>query len=438
MRFVFLLSIFILFQFYVHAQVGQQPPLAQMHKQNLADAQAPRSDETMNQPQHVNPMEQNVAPAQPRKAPTAREQPNVPSFQQVRENVQQQQQPRAAVPLQQQPQPNSNIVAQQAPVKPSNDVPMEHLGNPQAGQVPQPQSNAAPSQKQREFNAVPPQRQPQPNPPPLSQQAPIQPPNVVPMDGLDNLQAQQVPQQQANAAPPQQQQQDFNAAPPQRQPQPNSPPVAQQAPVQHPNVVPMDRLDNLQAKQVPQQLNAVPPQQQNLNVPPVQQARVQPSNSQRAPPQQQKSPVQSPSAGKGQVPPVQEQAVPPHKHNEPPIMRYEHHSHESLPPKPRQKNFEPPVVIQHDSELDFYSRLPSPQKTGHDAINNVDNLRPFVSLTVNVTPAVKDCYFYEALTGFDVDVQVLGGDGMDIGLSVFDPSGAPVVVRDPVPEASVS
>ena len=274
-----------------------------------------------------------------------------------------------------------------------------------------------------------------------------QPSNVHPIE-QDNNHPQKAlsPKDQQDAAPSLH----LNGVPSQEML--HQPPVMQQPPAQRqPNNIPHSHesqspnVVSSQQHQVPRQqptvLQSNTLQHQQPNLPPVQQGPVQTSNVQKSNSQQvslqQQPPMQELPDAMQQIPLAQRNAVPPHMHNEQPIIGYEHHSHESLPPKPRHKTFDPPIVIQHDSELDFYSRLPS-QNAGYGMINNVDSIRPFVSLTVNVTPAIKDCYFYEALTGFDVDVQVLGGDGMDIGLSVFDPSGAPVVVRDPAPEASVS
>ncbi|CDS41336.1 transmembrane emp24 domain containing protein [Echinococcus multilocularis] len=273
------------------------------------------------------------------------------------------------------------------------------------------------------------------------------------LDQPQNVQQQPgaVPVQQLNPAPPQQ----FNVPPGQQMPdQSNSVPLqqfnvpAQQMAQQQPPVV------QQQPGTAPQQqrIDATPQQQQQSNVPPAQpvpglkqtgvpsqQPSVQQVPQQVPVAQQHQQPsAQSPPVANHQIPPAQSPPAPSHVHNEPPPRSYESRTHDSLPPKPRQMKFEPPTILHQDSELDFYSRLPSPPKSDPDVFKNVDALRPFLSLTVNVTPAVKDCYFYEAVAGFEVDIQVLGGDGMDIGLAVFDPSGAPVILRDPSGEASVS
>lgn len=72
-------------------------------------------------------------------------------------------------------------------------------------------------------------------------------------------------------------------------------------------------------------------------------------------------------------------------------------------------------------------------------INNVAaSLRSLLTLMVNGTPRAKNCCFHKAPTSFVVDNQFIGSDGgMDIRLSVFDPSGLPNVRRDPTGETSV-
>lgn len=248
------------------------------------------------------------------------------------------------------------------------------------------------------FNQVPNQQihNQQFNAPP---QQPMQQPNGVPP-------MQQVPQNQFNNAPPvQQQPQDFNAQPVQQQQgQFNSPPNFQQQ--QQPPIVPIQS-GGQQTPPVPQQAPPVP---------------------QQAPPVQQQTPRLQPI-----TPP------PPHMHNEGIKRTYDNQVHNSLPPKRRQKKYEPPSVINNDDELDFYSRLASPLVSDPEAMQSSAPIRPFLTLTVNVTPGIKDCYFYEAPTSFVVDVQVIGSDGgMDIGLSVIDPSGSSIVKRDPSSDASVT
>ncbi|VDM22454.1 unnamed protein product, partial [Hydatigera taeniaeformis] len=309
----------------------------------------------------------------------------------------------------------------------SNFLHSQQLNAP-SGQQMVGQPNAVPMQ---EFN-VPPQQSAQLQPPVMSQQQQqVNVPPVQPVPSANQAQAHVVPQQQ----------QQINVPPAQPVPTMNQPEVP---------------LHDLNARKMPQQVpvpqqqqrqsGTVPQQQQQVNVQPTQpvssinQPEVQqiPQQVPVVQQQQQRSPSQSPPVSNKQVPPVKSPPEPSHVHNELPHRGYERHAHESSPPKPKQMEFHPPIFLHQDSELDFYSRLPSPQKSDSDILKNVDLMRPFLSLTVNVTPAVKDCYFYEAVTGFEVDVQVLGGDGMDIGLCVFDPSGAPVVLRDPVGEASVS
>nr|CDS28687.1 transmembrane emp24 domain containing protein [Hymenolepis microstoma] len=273
--------------------------------------------------------------------------------------------------------------------------------NPPQGSVPVQNFNQVPSQQVHE------------------QQQMQQQPNGVPP-------IQQVPQNQFNNVPPvQQQPPDFNAPPVQQQQEQLNPPSANFQ--QQPPVVPMQ--PGGQQTPLPQQ------------APPIEQ-QVPPAPQQAPPVQQQVPPVPQ------QAPPVQQQTLrlqpispppPPHEHNEGPKRAYDNQIHNSLPPKRRQKKYEPPLIINNDDELDFYSRLTSPLASDSEAAQSTASIRPFLALTVNVTPGIKDCYFYEAPTSFVVDVQVIGSEGgMDIGLSVIDPSGSSIVKRDPASDASVT
>ncbi|KAM3176833.1 hypothetical protein ACTXT7_005745 [Hymenolepis weldensis] len=287
------------------------------------------------------------------------------------------------------------------------------------------------------------------------------PQDAVPVQNFNQMPSQQVPQQQFNA--PSQQ---PNFVPMQQQPN-GVPPVNQFPQQQFGNVPPVQQQ---QPNVNFQQPNAVPQQPQQFNVPPVQQQQRQfdapPANFQQQPPivpmqpmgqqvppvpqqvpsfQQQAPPVPQPIPP---VPPIQQHTPrlqpitpppAPHMHNEGPKRTYDSQAHNSLPPKPRQKKFEPPSVINNDNELDFYSRLPSPLVSNSEITQSTASIRPFITLTVNVTSGIKDCYFYEAPTSFVVDVQVIGSEGgMDIGLSVIDPSGSSIVKRGPSSDASVT
>lgn len=251
------------------------------------------------------------------------------------------------------------------------------------------------------------------------------PQEAVSVQNFDQVPNQQLPQQQKFNDPPQPQQPDVvqlqqpdgMPLPQQVMPQPqimqhqfNVPPIEQPG---QPNAVPLQKPIGVpQPQAVPQQPPVVPLQSMNPQVPQQYQPQV---------------PVQPPG-----LPPL-------HIHNEETLGGYDHHGHNSLPLKPRQKKYEPPVIVNNDNELDFYSRLPSPLGLVPEIDNVAASLRPFLALTVNVTPGVKDCYFYEAPTSFVVDVQVIGSEGgMDIGLTVFDPSGLPIVRRDPTGDTSVT
>ncbi len=95
-------------------------------------------------------------------------------------------------------------------------------------------------------------------------------------------------------------------------------------------------------------------------------------------------------------------------------------------------------MLHNDPEIDFYARLPSSDVAEPGVGGAFNSPKHFFSMTVVVAPASKDCYFYDAEAGFDVDFQVLKGEAMDVGLVVFDPAGVPVVTRDPVGEANVA
>ncbi|KAM7540433.1 hypothetical protein Aperf_G00000040129 [Anoplocephala perfoliata] len=419
---------FLVFLSGVFAQVDQAVPQTQQqnqyvgHDMNAGSSQNPepnnqqgqqhnfqRQSQPSNLPQEdvsfQNPNQmpnQQVPQQQQFNAPPQYQQFGVPQ----QPNIVPMQQPNGAPPAQQQQQQQFNVPpVQQYPPQP-NVVPLQQpneMPPPQPKFAPVQQPNGVPpAQQQRQQFNVPPiqQHPPQPNEMPAPQQQqlnipsiqqqPLQP-NIVPIQQPNGM----FPPQQA-VPQPQLMQQQFNGPPFQQPGQPNVVP-------QYPDGVP-------QPQAVPQQPPVVPlpqaPQQAQQNQP---QAPVQPPNS-----------------------------VPPHMHNEETPRGYDRHGHDSLPLKPLQKKYEPPLIINNDNELDFYSRLPSPLSSIPE-VDNAVSLRPFITLTVNVTPGVKDCYFYEAPTSFIVDVQVVGSDGgMDIGLAVFDPSGSPIVRRDPTGEASVT
>ncbi|KAL5962713.1 putative surface protein bspA-like [Taenia solium] len=432
-----------LFLLFGDVQAQQYVPMNQPAQGNLQDVQAPQQPDIHKQPVNIqsNHQQNNAPPQQPLSPNVQHQQGQLPSQQRSNELPQKIQQQPGAVPVQQfsavPPQwQQSNVAPPQQFNAPSGQ---QMSGQPNA--VPMHQFNVPAQQMAQQQPGVVPQ---QPGAIPQQPGAVPQQPGAVPQHpGATPQQPGAVPQQ--SAAIPQQ-----SAAIPQ---QPGAVPQQPGAILQQPGVVPQPPgVIPQQPAAVPQQPGAVPQQQQHINVRPAQpvvdpkqpDVPLQQPNIQQMPQQvpvvkqQQQEPARSPPVANHQVPPVQSSQAPPHVHNEPPIRSYERHSHESLPPKPRQMKFDPPTFLHQDPELDFYSRLPSPQKSDADVSKNVDAPRPFIPLTVNVTPAVKDCYFYEAVTGFDVDVQVLGGDGMDIGLAVFDPSGTPVVLRDPAGEASVS
>uniref|UniRef100_A0A5K3EH60 Cohesin domain-containing protein n=1 Tax=Mesocestoides corti TaxID=53468 RepID=A0A5K3EH60_MESCO len=325
----------------------------------------------------------------------------------------------------------------------NNDAPAQQpLHNP-----PISQQQAPPPQPPMANQRVPPHQPPQMHPGMNQQAPPLQPP----------MANQQVPPQQ----PPQMHPGMNQQAPPPQPPMANQLMPPQQPPQMHPGMnqqapPPQPPIANQQVPpQQPPQMHpgmnqqAPPPQppMANQQVPPQQPPQMHPGVNQQAPPpqppmaNQQVPPQQPPQMHPGMnqqarpqemlpnQPPVVKQP-PPHLH-QPPPPSHQIHSPDSLPPKPRQMQFQPPAVVHNDAELDFYSRLPSPKVFESDSGGILDNPRHFIALTVNVTPAAKDCYFYEAVAGFDVDFQVLGGDGMDIGLAVFDPSGVSVALRDP-------
>ncbi|VDD79480.1 unnamed protein product [Mesocestoides corti] len=331
----------------------------------------------------------------------------------------------------------------------NNDAPAQQpLHNP-----PISQQQAPPPQPPMANQRVPPHQPPQMHPGMNQQAPPLQPP----------MANQQVPPQQ----PPQMHPGMNQQAPPPQPPMANQLMPPQQPPQMHPGMnqqapPPQPPIANQQVPpQQPPQMHpgmnqqAPPPQppMANQQVPPQQPPQMHPGVNQQAPPpqppmaNQQVPPQQPPQMHPGMnqqarpqemlpnQPPVVKQP-PPHLH-QPPPPSHQIHSPDSLPPKPRQMQFQPPAVVHNDAELDFYSRLPSPKVFESDSGGILDNPRHFIALTVNVTPAAKDCYFYEAVAGFDVDFQVLGGDGMDIGLAVFDPSGVSVALRDPVSEANI-
>ncbi|VUZ41876.1 unnamed protein product [Hymenolepis diminuta] len=318
---------------------------------------------------------------------------------------------------------------------PQGAVPVQNFNQMPSQQVPQRQFDAPPQQP----NFVPMQQQPN-GVPPINQFPQQQFGNVPPVQqqqpNVNFQQSNAVPQQsqQFNVPPVQQQQQQFNAPPTNFQQQPpivpmqpmgqQVPPVPQQVPSFQQQAPPVPQ----PIPPVPHQAPPVPPvPHQAPPVPPVPQQV--PPVPQPTPPVQQHTPRLQPIT----PPPA------PHIHNEGPKRTYDNQVHNSVPPKSRQKKFEPPSVINNDNELDFYSRLPSPLVSDSEITQSIASIRPFLTLTVNVTSGIKDCYFYEAPTSFVVDVQVIGSEGgMDIGLSVIDPSGLPIVKRGPSSDTSVT
>ncbi|KAG5451935.1 Transmembrane emp24 domain-containing protein 1 [Clonorchis sinensis] len=62
----------------------------------------------------------------------------------------------------------------------------------------------------------------------------------------------------------------------------------------------------------------------------------------------------------------------------------------------------------------------------------------FVSMTLIVSPGIKECVFYVPISNFILDYQVIRGGLIDIGLFVKDPQGEPIATRPPSPDATVS
>ncbi|CAH8853389.1 unnamed protein product [Trichobilharzia szidati] len=95
-------------------------------------------------------------------------------------------------------------------------------------------------------------------------------------------------------------------------------------------------------------------------------------------------------------------------------------------------NFRKPQAnIPHEYQLDDIFTLPSRE----DPLNNRAD---FVSLVVIVPPGVKHCYFYNPISNFDIDYQVVKGGHLDVGIFVRDPEGEPIAVRPPLSDSQVS
>lgn len=62
----------------------------------------------------------------------------------------------------------------------------------------------------------------------------------------------------------------------------------------------------------------------------------------------------------------------------------------------------------------------------------------FVSMTLIVSPGIKECVFYVPISNFILDYQVIRGGLIDVGLFVKDPQGEPIATRPPSPDATVS
>ncbi|CAH8520689.1 unnamed protein product [Dicrocoelium dendriticum] len=97
----------------------------------------------------------------------------------------------------------------------------------------------------------------------------------------------------------------------------------------------------------------------------------------------------------------------------------------------------PSQRIPHEFQLDRAFVLPS-KNFGQPEHLSVQNGDDFVSLTAVVPPAVKQCLFYTPVSNFVIDYQVIRGGSLDLGLFVKDPTGEPIVLRPPSPEASFS
>lgn len=107
--------------------------------------------------------------------------------------------------------------------------------------------------------------------------------------------------------------------------------------------------------------------------------------------------------------------------------------------EPSQHNLagRPSQRIPSEFQLDKAFVLPSKDigQSGHHSVLSGDD---FVSLTAIVSPAIKQCLFYTPVSNFVVDYQVIRGGSLDLGLFVKDPTGEPVIVRPPSPDASFS
>ncbi|KAF6768437.1 hypothetical protein AHF37_05700 [Paragonimus kellicotti] len=94
--------------------------------------------------------------------------------------------------------------------------------------------------------------------------------------------------------------------------------------------------------------------------------------------------------------------------------------------------------IPHEFQLDDLLFLPSENINQQGTFSPDKHGNDFVSLTVIVTPGIKECLFYSPIADFVIDYQVLRGGVLDLGLFVKDPEGEPIAVRPPSPDATIS
>ncbi|KAF5399013.1 Nuclear transport factor 2 domain protein [Paragonimus heterotremus] len=115
-------------------------------------------------------------------------------------------------------------------------------------------------------------------------------------------------------------------------------------------------------------------------------------------------------------------------------MRHRHDSAQRTHGSPKKSRTD----IPHEFQLDDLLFLPSENVNQQGTFSPDKHGNDFVSITVIVTPGVKECLFYSPIADFVIDYQVLRGGVLDLGLFVKDPEGEPIAVRPPSPDATIS